>query len=85
MKYYLNTVKTNCPMKPAPFRQARAIMAFYPEVVYFILSLENRENPVLKGFKIKDGKVSKEDVKISGPGDGGGNRLIAKNAGFIYK
>ena len=39
-------------------------MAFYPEVVYFILSLEDSDNPLLKGFRIIDRKVSNEDIKI---------------------
>ena len=39
-------------------------MAFYPEVVYFILSLEDRDNPVLKGFRIIDRKVSDKEIKI---------------------
>ncbi len=39
-------------------------MAFYPEVVYFILSLENKEEPVLKGFRIIDRKVKDEEINI---------------------
>ncbi len=39
-------------------------MAFYTEVVYFILSLEDSDNPLLKGFRIIDREVSNEEIKI---------------------
>ncbi len=52
------------PDSPARPSSRDISMAFYPEVVYFILSLENREAPALKGFKINEQKVSEEEVKI---------------------
>ena len=36
--------------------------AFYPEARYLIVSLENRDDPVLRGFRIVDGEISEEDV-----------------------
>lgn len=52
------------PDSPARPSQRDIEMAFYPEVVYFILSLEEKDNPILKGFRIIDKKVSNEDIKI---------------------
>jgi len=37
--------------------------AFYPEARYLILSLEDRERPVLRGFRIEDDEVTEEEVK----------------------
>src|SRR5437016_3815163 len=39
--------------------------AFYPEARYLILSLEDRERPVLRGFRIEDDRVTEEEVKIT--------------------
>ena len=38
--------------------------AFYPEARYLILSLENREDPVLRGFRIVSGEVTEEEVSV---------------------
>ena len=38
--------------------------AFYPEARYLILSLENRDDPVLRGFRIVSGEVTEEEVSI---------------------
>lgn len=35
-------------------------LAFYPEAMYLIVSLENADRPELKGFKIIDGKIKEE-------------------------
>lgn len=40
-------------------------MAFYPESSYVILSLQDRNNPRIRSFKIKDGKVEEEEVLLS--------------------
>jgi len=40
-------------------------LAFYPEAHYLLLSLEDRENPVLRGFTILDGEVEEQDVKVT--------------------
>jgi len=39
-------------------------MAFYPEVSYVIISLEDRDKPSVRSFKIVDAKVSEEEVDI---------------------
>jgi proteasome lid subunit RPN8/RPN11 len=38
--------------------------AFYPEARYLILSLEEKERPVLRGFRIVDGQVSEDEVHV---------------------
>lgn len=39
-------------------------MAFYPEASYVIVSLKNMDNPSVRAFKIKEGKVSEEEIII---------------------
>ncbi len=39
--------------------------AFYPEARYILLSLEDRENPVIRSFFIEDGQVTEEELKIA--------------------
>lgn len=39
--------------------------AFYPETRYLILSLEDRDAPVLRSFFIKDGEVDEEELTIA--------------------
>lgn len=39
-------------------------MAFYPEISYVILSIKDKANPVIRSFKIKEGKITEEEVKI---------------------
>lgn len=39
-------------------------MAFYPEASYLIVSLENKDNPSVRAFKIQEGRVSEEELKI---------------------
>ena len=39
-------------------------MAFYPQVSYVILSLKDQDNPSLRSFKIREGKISAEELKI---------------------
>ncbi|MDP2940283.1 MAG: M67 family metallopeptidase [Candidatus Omnitrophota bacterium] len=39
-------------------------MAFYPDVSYIIISLKNRNNPSAKSFRIIDGEISEEELKI---------------------
>jgi [CysO sulfur-carrier protein]-S-L-cysteine hydrolase len=38
--------------------------AFYPEAFYLLVSLADREAPVLRGFRILDGEVTEEEVRI---------------------
>ena len=39
-------------------------LAFYPEARYLLLSLSDREHPVLRSFFIRDGEVSEEGFAI---------------------
>lgn len=39
-------------------------LAFYPEVSYVIVSLKDRDNPSIRSFKISEGKIIKEEIKI---------------------
>lgn len=39
-------------------------LAFYPEVSYVIISLKDRDNPGIRSFKIKEGKITEEEVSI---------------------
>jgi len=41
-------------------------LAAWPESVYIIVSLTDPENPVLKAFRIQDGRVSEEELRIEG-------------------
>jgi len=38
--------------------------AFYPEALYLLMSLSDREKPVLRGFRIEDGRVDEDEVAI---------------------
>jgi proteasome lid subunit RPN8/RPN11 len=38
--------------------------AFYPEAAYLVMSLSDRANPVLRAFRIADGEVTEEDVRV---------------------
>jgi len=41
-------------------------LALYPEAAYVIVSLQDQNNPVVRSFKIKEGKVTEEQLKIEG-------------------
>jgi proteasome lid subunit RPN8/RPN11 len=38
--------------------------AFYPDAYYMVMSLSDRENPVLRAFTIRDSEIAEEDVKV---------------------
>ena len=40
-------------------------LAFYPEASYVIVSLKDKASPSVRSFKIKDGKIAEEEVKIA--------------------
>lgn len=40
-------------------------LAFYPEARYVIVSLQDRENPVIRAFAIDDGEVTEEEVEVA--------------------
>ena len=39
-------------------------LAFYPEASYLIVSLSDMKKPILKSFRILDGKVTEEEIKV---------------------
>ncbi len=39
-------------------------LAYYPEVSYAIISLKDKDRPCIHSFKIVDGKIKEEEVKI---------------------
>lgn len=39
-------------------------LAFYPEALYFIVSLEKPEAPVIRAFRIIDGGIAEEEVVV---------------------
>jgi hypothetical protein len=39
-------------------------MAFYPESLYVIVSLKERENPAVRAFRIVDGAVAEVEVVV---------------------
>ena len=45
--------------------RSRYVVAFYPDVRFLILSLEDREVPVLRSFFIRDGEVTEEELTIT--------------------
>ena len=47
---------------PSPTDRAQA---FYPEALYLLVSLADRDEPVLRGFTIRDGEVDEQEVRIT--------------------
>ena len=41
-------------------------LAAYPDAAYLILSLADRDAPVLRAFRIRDGQVDEEPVQVAG-------------------
>ncbi len=39
-------------------------LAFYPDAVYLIVSVEDLANPVVKGFHIRDGEIDEADLEL---------------------
>lgn len=39
-------------------------LAFYPEASYVIISIKDRDNPSIRSFKIVEGKITEEEVRI---------------------
>lgn len=39
-------------------------LAFYPEARYVIVSLSDRDNPVVRAFRITEGEVTEEELTI---------------------
>lgn len=39
-------------------------LAFYPDASYVIISLKDKNNPSIRSFRIKEGNITEEEVKI---------------------
>ena len=50
---------------PASPSQKDVRLAFYPEVSYLIVSLSEKNKPVLKSFRIQEETVKEEEIKIA--------------------
>ena len=53
---------THTEAYPSPTDQGQA---FYPEAYYVLVSLADRNSPVIRGFTIRDGEVEEQEVRIS--------------------
>ena len=40
-------------------------LAFYPEARYIVMSLADREEPLMRSFRIEDGEVTEEELSIT--------------------
>lgn len=40
-------------------------MAFYPDVFYVIFSLQDKDNPLARAFKIQDSRITEEELRIA--------------------
>jgi [CysO sulfur-carrier protein]-S-L-cysteine hydrolase len=45
--------------------QSKRVVLFYPDVRFLILSVEQRDDPVLRSFFLRDGEVTEEELTIS--------------------
>ena len=44
--------------------RARWVQPFYPNVYYLLVSLSDRDDPVVRAFRITDGEVAEEELRI---------------------
>jgi [CysO sulfur-carrier protein]-S-L-cysteine hydrolase len=40
-------------------------LAFYPDAYYLVMSLSDREHPVLRAFRIVEGEITEEELTIT--------------------
>ena len=40
-------------------------LAFYPDAYYLVMSLSDRERPVLRAFRIVDGEITEEELEVA--------------------
>ena len=60
----LGIVHTHTHSEAYPSETDRKL-AFYPEALYLVMSLADRERPVLRAFRIEDGDVREEELQIT--------------------
>ncbi len=39
--------------------------AFYPDAYYLVMSLQDRDDPLVRAFRIEDGEVTEEELRIA--------------------
>ena len=54
------------PRSPAEPSQTDINLASYPHWTYLIVSLENGDAPVVRGWRIADGRVKEEPILVDG-------------------
>lgn len=40
-------------------------LAFYPDAYYLVMSLADRDHPVLRAFRIVDGEITEEELEVA--------------------
>jgi proteasome lid subunit RPN8/RPN11 len=63
--YYHSHTHSEAYPSPTDRSHAKRVEAFYPDVRFLILSVERRDDPVLRSFLIRDGEVTEEELTIS--------------------
>jgi proteasome lid subunit RPN8/RPN11 len=58
------------PASPAYPSPRDVELAYYPDAVYVIVSLLDPARPVLRGFRIVEGRVSEEEIAVAGISSG---------------
>jgi proteasome lid subunit RPN8/RPN11 len=56
---------THSEAYPSETDLERAPTWFYPNVYYLVMSLSDRSNPVLRGFRMGDGSIDEEELQIA--------------------
>lgn len=52
------------PATPARLSAEDIRLALTPDVIYLIVSLQNADNPAVKGFLVEDGNVTEVPIKV---------------------
>jgi [CysO sulfur-carrier protein]-S-L-cysteine hydrolase len=63
--YYHSHTHSEAYPSPTDRSHGKRVVAFYPGVRFLILSVEDREAPVLRSFFIRDGEVEEEELTIT--------------------
>ena len=63
--YYHSHTHSEAYPSPTDRSHAKRVEAFYPDVRFMILSVERRDDPVLRSFLIRDGEVTEEELTIT--------------------
>jgi [CysO sulfur-carrier protein]-S-L-cysteine hydrolase len=63
--YYHSHTHSEAYPSPTDRRQGKLVGQFYPNVRFLIVSVEQREAPVLRSFFIRDREVEEEELTIT--------------------